>query len=115
MPMGTKYPNDASGDVFRRMVASGFDFQLLHNIEFFAIFPTEEEADEVARQYLSDHRAGDPFVNIETRPASSGGMELIVVKTMLVTYENVTGFEAEFERRVSTHHGHLDGWGVWQG
>jgi hypothetical protein len=28
----------------RRMAASGFDFQVLHDIEFFAIFPTEEEA-----------------------------------------------------------------------
>src|SRR5450432_3905023 len=109
MATDMKYPNDASGDVFRRMDASGFDFQVPHNIEFFAIFPTEEGADEVAKQYLSDHRAGDPFVNIETRPAPSGGMELIVVKTMLVTYENVTGFEAEFGKRVSAHEGRLDG------
>jgi hypothetical protein len=109
------YPNDASGDVFRRLEAHGFDFSVPHNVEFFALFPTESQADKVARQYAAKHAAGDTLTNIETRPAKKGGMELVVVKPMLVTYEGVTKFEAELSARVSPEGGRLDGWGVMQG
>jgi hypothetical protein len=108
------YPPGATGDVFRRLEASGFDFQSPHDVDFFAIFPTEEAADAVARQYVVDHERGERLVNIETRPATDGGMELELVKAMLVTYDNVSSFEAKLGRRTAEVGGRLDGWGVWQ-
>ena len=109
------YPNDASGDVFRRMEAHGFDFSVPYEVEFFALLPTEAQADKVARQYAAEHAAGGKLTNVETRPGKDGGMELVVVKPMLVTYENVTRFEADLGARVSAEGGRLDGWGVMQG
>lgn len=109
-----QFPNDVNGDVFRRMQSSGFDFSKPHDVEYFAVFRTEEEAVSVAKQYVADHKAGDKLKNIETKPAESGGMELQLVKTMLVTYENVTTFESNLADRVSKHDGYLDGWGVLQ-
>jgi hypothetical protein len=109
-----QYPQGVSGDVFRRMQASGFDFSKHHDVEFFAVFRTEAEADFVAKQYLADHKAGRCLVNIETRPAREGGMELLLVKNMLLTYDGVTQFERELDERVSAHDGYLDGWGVMQ-
>ena len=107
-------PADVNGDVFRRMQKSGFDFSKPHDVEFFAVFRTEEEADAIAKQYLADHRAGQRLVNIETRPADEGGMELLLVKNMLLTYEGIVDFERKLQERVSTCDGYLDGWGVLQ-
>ncbi len=109
-----EFPFDSNGDVFRRMQASGFDFSKPHDVEFFAVFRTEAEADEVAQLYLADHKAGERLVNIETRPAESGGMELELVKSMLLTHGAVTAFESVLRERVATRDGYLDGWGVLQ-
>ncbi|OYY73220.1 MAG: hypothetical protein B7Y40_10420 [Gammaproteobacteria bacterium 28-57-27] len=108
------FPNDENGDVLRRMEASGFDFSVPHDVEFFAVFRTEAEADTVARQFVADRTGGDPVVAIETQPAERGGMELMVVKSMVVTYENVSAFEQRLAQRVSQHDGYMDGWGVLQ-
>jgi hypothetical protein len=109
-----EFPADLNGDVFRRMQASGFDFSIPHDVEFFAVFRTEAEADEVGQLYLADHKAGSRLVNIETRPAESGGMELELVKNMVLTYDAVTAFEAGLKERVAMRDGYLDGWGVLQ-
>lgn len=109
-----QFPQDVNGDVFRRMQKSGFDFLKPHDVEFFAVFRTEGEADAVAKQYLADHKAGQRLVNIETRPARRGGMELLLVKKMLLTYEGIVDFERMLQERVSACDGYLDGWGVLQ-
>ena len=109
-----EFPQDANGDVLRRMQNSNFDFSKAHDVEFFAVFRTEAEAKIVANQYLADHKTGHKLVNIETRPAESGGMELVLVKNMLLTHSNVTAFESSLQKRVSEYDGYLDGWGVLQ-
>ncbi len=108
------FPKDENGDVFRRMQASNFDFTKQHDVEFFAVFRTEEAADSVAMEFVADRKAGEHLVNIETRPADSGGMELELVKRMIVTHEAVTEFEERLASRVSKHDGYMDGWGVLQ-
>lgn len=108
------FPDDENGEVLRRMEASNFDFSQPHEVEFFAVFRTRESADLVAREYLEDHRAGDKLVNIETRPAEVGGMELELVKRMIITHKAITEFEQRLALRVSKHDGYLDGWGVLQ-
>lgn len=109
-----EFPADENGDVLRRMEASGFDFSALHDVEFFAVLRTEHEADVVARQFVADRATGETIVAIETQPADKGGMELMVVKSMLVTHENVSAFELRLAQRVSQHDGYMDGWGVMQ-
>jgi hypothetical protein len=108
------YPDDINGNVLRRMQASNFDFTKPHDVEFFAVFRTEEAAASVAKEYVADRKAGDRIVNIETRPAESGGMELELVKHMIVTHEAVTEFEQRLAERVARHDGYLDCWGVFQ-
>jgi len=108
------FPTDLNGDVFRRMLSAGFDFSRQHDFEFLAVFRTEDEAERVGQLYLEDHKAGDRLVNIETRPAQAGGMELLLVKRMTPTYEAVTAFESRLQARVDTADGYLDGWGVLQ-
>ena len=108
------YPDDANGDVFRRMERHGFDFSQEHVVDFHAVMATEEEADKVARMFLADHKAGQKLENIETKPHEVGGMCLDLAKKMIVTYESVAAFEALLAERVSQFEGYLDGWGVMQ-
>lgn len=109
-----QFPDDENGDVLRRMLTSGFDFSLPHHVEFFAVFRTEREADFVARQFVADRSGDESIVSIETRPAERGGMELMLVKSMLITHESVSAFESRLAERVSQHDGYMDGWGVLQ-
>jgi len=106
------YPDDTNGDVFRRMEAHGFDFTTEHVVDFHAVFATEEDADRIARMYVADHKTGEKFTNIETKPFEQGGMALTLSKRMLVTYEAVSAFESKLAERVSQVDGYLDGWGV---
>ena len=108
------FPNDANGDVLRRMQVDGFDFSRECTIDFFAVFATEAEADQVALQYVADHAAGALLTRIETSPHADGGMELTLTIRMLPTYENITDFENRLADRVAAVDGHLDGWGVMQ-
>lgn len=109
----SEYPEDTNGDVFRRLEEQNFDFSKKHNVEFFAVFATEEEADQIAKQYVEDWNSGTNFINIETRPHEVGGMELELVIEMEVTYENIVAFENKLEERVSKVEGYLDGWGLF--
>jgi len=108
------FPDDENGDVLRRMQQHGFDLTKAYPIEFFAVYATEEDADIVARQYLADHKTGDRLENIETRPHDVGGMELLLVKQMMPTHENITAFETLLAERTASVEGYLDGWGVLQ-
>ena len=107
----SRYPDDANGDVFRSLEAQNFDFTKEYPVEFFAVFATEEEAEEIALLYVADCKDGDKLENIETRPYDKGGMELELVKIILPTYENVVAFESKLQKRVSKVDGYLDGWG----
>ena len=108
------YPDDANGDVFRRMEADQFDFDQEHVVDFFAILENEADADYVAMQFVADHEAGDEYATIETRPHDEGGTELTLSKRMLVTYTAVCAMEDLLATRVAEVEGYLDGWGVMQ-
>ncbi|WP_133471865.1 ribonuclease E inhibitor RraB [Paraglaciecola marina] len=110
-----EYPDDANGDVFRRLEEDNFDFSLEYPVDFFAVYETEREADIVAKQFASDWKAGQKFKNIEIRPGENGGMELELVPIMQVTYENISNFEVKLAERTAKVNGYLDGWGVLHG
>jgi Regulator of ribonuclease activity B len=109
-----EYPEDANGDVFRRMEEHSFDFSIEHIVDFHAVFASEGEADQIALMFVADHDAGDKYVNIETKPYDEGGMELTLSKNMLVTYKAIYQLEKLLSERVSSVEGYLDGWGVLQ-
>lgn len=110
-----RFPDDVNGDVFRRMVASGFDFSVPHPVEFFAVFADGEAANRVARRYIGEHEAGeDTLAGVRTTPLESGETELFIARPMLVTHAAVTAYETRLGERVAQEGGRLDGWGVLQ-
>lgn len=82
------------------------------SVEFFSVLSTQEQAIIVAKQYLDEDMNGEKLDNIATHPYTSGGMELILTKTMLVTQENISAFENKLAERLSVHEGRLNGWRI---
>ena len=70
------FPDDLNGDVFRRMEASGFNFNKEHVVDFHAVMATEEEADKIAQMFMADDIDGEKVLGIETKPFDEGGMEI---------------------------------------
>jgi len=106
------FPNDANGDVFRRLQSSDFDFTAEYVVDFYSVLATEEGADSVAKMFLADHKAGRKLANIETKPHDEGGMCLELSRKMVVSYEAIVEFESLLSQRVDQFGGYLDGWGV---
>jgi hypothetical protein len=107
------FPDDENGDVLRRMAASHFNFDVPHDVDFFALFSRGEDAATVAKLLIADAQ-NQSLAAVKTSEADRGGTELKVVKRMFVTHENVTAFELLLGRVCTRHGGELDGWGVMQ-
>lgn len=106
--MSTAFQDDASTSVLRRMKAGGFDFTRVHPIEFYVIFPNEERAREVARQFRGES------LNAQVCIREDGAWSLQVSKVMYATYAGIGDFEQDLEALVVPLGGVLDGWGVTQ-
>lgn len=108
-----QFPDDEDGDVLRRMAASGFDFSLPHDVDFYAVFPARADAVLVARQVV-EADAEETIAGVSTSGAPDGATELKVVRKMLITHDAITAFERRLGDLCAAHAGRLDGWGVMQ-
>lgn len=98
--------------VISSIIEDGVDLSVPYNVEFIAVFPTAEDAEKVALMYVADSELGEDFINIETTPREDEGMELILIKSMIVTPQNVSEFESRLIERAKMHGGAADGWGM---
>ncbi|MGY4535058.1 hypothetical protein ACVW0Y_004211 [Pseudomonas sp. TE3786] len=106
--MSTASANDISSNVLRRMKEGGFDFARIHPIEFYAIFPDEERAREVAKKFRSE------VLNAQVSVRDDGAWHVLISKVMYATYDGIGAFEHDLESMVAPLGGVLDGWGVTQ-
>ena len=98
--------------VITRMIEDDVDLSVPYHVEFIAVFPTAEAADKVAMMYVADSKLGQKFINIETKPGDEQTMELLLVKSMLVTAQSISEFESQLIERAKVHGGYADGWGM---
>jgi len=98
--------------VITRIIEDGVDLSVPYNVEFIAVFPTADAADKVAMMYVADSKMGLKFINIKTTPGEEQGMELLLVKSMLVTSQGISEFESQLIERAKVHGGYADGWGM---
>ncbi|MWV12522.1 ribonuclease E inhibitor RraB [Pseudomonas sp. L-22-4S-12] len=106
--MSTAIHEDVSNTVLRRMKEGGFDFARVHPIEFYAIFPDEERARQVAGQFRGES------LNAQVSVRDDGAWHLQVSKVMYATHAGIGDFEQDLESLVVPLGGVLDGWGVTQ-
>lgn len=106
--MSTVIQEDVSNNVLRRMKEGGFDFARVHPIEFYAIFPDEERARQVAGTFRGES------LNAQVSVRDDGAWHLQVSKVMYATHAGIGDFEQDLESLIVPLGGVLDGWGVTQ-
>lgn len=103
----TSWPEDADGDVFRRLQGRGFDFSLERGMDFtvdFSTWPPPAIA-------LDKLRALPSTVQVYDQDGGSDPYVLVKVSNKL-TYEFVVNMQKEITDRVSAYGGKCDSWGL---
>ena len=108
------WPEDADGDVFRRLEANGLDFAKEYNVDFnvdFQNWPPPAEA-------LKELRAKYENVKV-VEPETVGGKEyrgyVVFNVRSVVTYELVTSVQTQLTKLMKQYGGCCDSWGVLHG
>jgi hypothetical protein len=105
----SKWPQDVDGDVFRRMQASGFDFEKPCDIDFNIDFDTWPPADE----FLNLLR--NRFSKVELfEPDQNGDGYVQVVVHAPLTYELVMSVQSSVSQLASPFKGICESWGALQ-
>lgn len=109
------WPNDADGDVLRRIEAEGFDFSSDHTIDFNIDF-NEWPLSEIAKQEITELYPSCEFIEPDEEDIKNG-MATGYVQFQLVdklTYELVTEIQKQVTNSVKRYGGWCESWGVWQ-
>ena len=102
------HPNDDNGDVLRRLEAKGDSLTLARDIDFTVVFPEEDSAERFAEHF----RAQGYTVSVERAKVRSGfPWDVVVVKHMAPSHQEIGNFEASLQNVAETLGGHNDGWG----
>ena len=102
------WPNDADGDVLRKLEEGGFDFSRAHKIDFnvdFRSWPPAELAIKLLRKEFGVIEIFEPSDDF------NGYISFQVVER--VTYEGVTSMQRRLTREMQPYGGVCESWGVW--
>ena len=108
-PLVATWPNDADGDVFRRLAEHGFDFSKSHTIDFnvdFDGWPPSPKAVELLRSTYGDIKLYEP-------DDLGNGYALFNIYGP-VTYETVTAVQRRVTTAMQPFGGRCESWGVLQ-
>lgn len=106
-PSKTQWPQDADGDVFRRLEADNFNFEAIHHIDFNIDFDEWPPAPK-----LIDHlRALYPRLEIIESDENGSGYVQFVVESKL-TYELVMFVQSSVSELAAPYGGICESWGV---
>jgi hypothetical protein len=104
------HPDDDNGDVLRRMEKNGDDLNQLRDIDFTVVFRQQDEAERFAEHFREQGYkvsvAGDG-------PVAESPWDVVVIKHMTPTYEEIGDFETALQEVADTLGGHNDGWGCF--
>ncbi len=104
------WPNDADGDVLRRLEQDGFDFTQVHKIDFnvdFENWPPPEKAISLLSEKYGNVEIVQPEEDYE-------GYVLFRIRDKL-TYDLVMQVQEETSLIMGAYHGQCESWGVWNG
>ena len=104
------HPPDANGDALRNMESQGDDLSRPRDIDFTVVFPDENSAQQFAHHF----RALGYKVSAElTNTAEGFPWDVLVVKHMAASHQEIGAFEDELQRVADNFGGHNDGWGCF--
>lgn len=106
------FPEDANGDVLRRMEARGDDLTRPRNIDFAVVFTDETSAERFAENF----RKLGHEVSVKNASADqSHSWDVIVVRHMVPCHEEINNFENLLQSVAERWGGQNDGWGCFSG
>ena len=101
------WPNDADGDVLRRMKASGFDFEVKTDIDFNVDFDDWPPAPELIELL------GNQFAIVKMyEPDEHGSGYIRIVLNAVVTYDLVIFIQSSVSELAAPFDGVCQSWGV---
>ena len=106
-----KFPKDENGELLSEMHEAGIDLTQPRNVEFFAFFKTQQEAEAMAAALASDN----DVVNTSLEHNEiQGDWDLCCSIRMVPSHAAVTLRELSFTHLAEKHNGESDGWGVME-
>jgi hypothetical protein len=107
LPIRSTWPENADGDVFRKLSSSGFDFTKLYTIDFnidFDQWPPAAETIQIIQKTF-------PGAKVYEDDDANGGYILFKLQAKL-TYELVMDTQAKASVLVAPFGGRCESWGV---
>lgn len=107
-PTEANWPNDADGDILRRLKVDGFDFSMKHDVDFvidFVDWPPSEEALKFLQSEFSS-------IRIYFDSEFNAGNVTVTVKS-IITYEFVISVQRDINSKLKHLKGWCESWGVW--
>lgn len=104
------FPNDANGDVLRRMEAKGDDLTRPRNIDFAVVFAGHSSAEQFAEHF---RKLGHEVSVKKAGTDQNLPWDVIVVQHMVPSHEGITYFESLLQSVANRWGGQNDGWGCF--
>ncbi len=106
MNASPEIPNDANGNVLRRMLRDGDDLSQPRMVDFCHIFPERRQALAFA-EFVHDPKLKVCISYNEQRDM----WDAIVERVMIPTHQDITTFELSLAAHAESVGGKADGWG----
>lgn len=103
------FPQDANGDVLRRMLASGDDLSKPRDIEFVHVMTSGSSA-----RKLADAAAKLGYSASVSRAEDGTDWKTICVSQMVPTHSSITATEEALAKLAKQFGGYADGWGCFE-
>jgi hypothetical protein len=101
------WPDDADGDVFRRLEADGFDFSKSYAVDYNVDFESWPPAPDALKLLSSQYGSIELF-----EPHEDGGGYVLFQVIGPVTYEGVTSVQRRTSSAMQLFGGICESWGV---
>lgn len=103
------FPNDDTGQVLAEMVDAGIDLSVMHDVVFFQLFETEQDA----KKFVAHLAEKAPNMPVDIHPDQTPNVwDVDCTVAMVPSYDAIVAQEAEFELLSDKFNGYNDGWGI---
>ena len=109
--MSEVFPNDADGDVLRRLKENNFDFEKAYDVDFYCWAKNLKSANEIAKRASDNGYMSEVTIDDEAeRPDQKYSVYMTV--NIYVTYDEVMSRQNSLSSWLENFQTKCDGWGV---
>lgn len=103
------FPNDDTGNVLAEMQQAGIELTSNHDVVFFQLFETKEQAEKMV-EYIKENHSN---IGVVMHPDESPNVwDVDCTINMQPSYQGIIDQELVFEKIAAQFDGYNDGWGI---